>query len=304
LEVVPYIGGGCRAARVPGAEKVAMAVWMLANQETFREVANLFGLSRGTVHHCIMQVFSAIRWHLKARYIQWPSSAECQRISSEMEAKFGFPGIVGFIDGTHVPIRAPANDRDSYINRKGFASINVLAVCDHEKRFTYIYTDRAGSVHDARVLRVCSLAEKLEAGRLCSADSGGQYHLLGDSAYPLLPSLLVPYRDNGHLSPVQQRFNLVHSSARSVVERAFGRLKGMFRRLRGIESTKPVNAVHVIESAFVLHNFILHNEQDIDNESDDEQDNETFPCCHNVDFGNAAFRKAAKDKRDNVAANL
>jgi DDE superfamily endonuclease len=53
-----------------------------------------------------------------------------------VEEVHGFPGVVGCIDGTHIPVKAPRNDRDSYINRKGFPSINVLAVCDEKTRFT------------------------------------------------------------------------------------------------------------------------------------------------------------------------
>jgi len=42
--------------------------------------------------------------------------------------------------------------------------VNVLAVCDNKMHFTYVYADRAGSIHDARVLRVSSLGDMLETG--------------------------------------------------------------------------------------------------------------------------------------------
>ncbi|KAK3732891.1 hypothetical protein QZH41_012659, partial [Actinostola sp. cb2023] len=37
----------------------------------------------------------------------------------------GFPGVVGVIDGTHIPIRAPSEKPNAYINRKKFHSIQV-----------------------------------------------------------------------------------------------------------------------------------------------------------------------------------
>ena len=119
-------------------------------------------MSRGCAHYNVFIVCHAIVSHLKPQYIKWPSPDEFVKIATAFEEKHGIPNIVGCIDGTHVPPKAPANDRDSYVNRKGFTSINVLAVCDDNMRFRYVYADRAGSVHDARVLRVSSLGNDLE----------------------------------------------------------------------------------------------------------------------------------------------
>ena len=54
--------------------------------------------------------------------------------ASGFERKYGIPNVVGCIDRTHIPVKMPANDRDSYMNRKGYTSINVLAVCNESIR--------------------------------------------------------------------------------------------------------------------------------------------------------------------------
>lgn len=54
-------------------------------------------------------------------------------------------------------------------------------------------------------------------------------HLLGDAAYTIHEHLLPPYRDNGYLSDRQKNFNFYHASARMVIERSFGLLKGRVR---------------------------------------------------------------------------
>lgn len=39
---------------------------------------------------------------------------------------------MGMIDGTHIPIMAPKNGRLDYVNRKGWTSVILQAVVDHE----------------------------------------------------------------------------------------------------------------------------------------------------------------------------
>ena len=53
---------------------------------------------------------------------------------------------------------------------------------------------------------------------------------MGDTAYPNLPYLLVPFKDKGHLTAAQKKYNTVHSAIRVKVENAFGLLKGRFTR--------------------------------------------------------------------------
>ena len=56
----------------------------------------------------------------------------------------------------------------------------------------------------------------------------GDMHILGDSAFPLMPWLLVPFKRHSRqkLDRRQRRYNRVYSSARIAVERAFGKLNG------------------------------------------------------------------------------
>ena len=73
--------------------------------------------------------------------------------------------------------------------------------------------------------------------------------------------LITPYRDNGHLTRQQKRFNRVLSSLRQKVERAIGLLKGRWRKLLYLDHLDLRLAVHLIISACVLHNFcIIHDD--------------------------------------------
>lgn len=110
----------------------------------------------------------------------------------------GFPGVVGAIDGTHIPIPAPKSEhRVSYINRHGTASMVMQVVVDYQLRFRDVCTGWPGSVHDARVYRNSPIAGMVE-------DLPDEYHLLGDSAYPVSQHMMVPFRDDGHLDCIKK----------------------------------------------------------------------------------------------------
>jgi len=56
-------------------------------------------------------------------------------------------------------------------------------------------------------------------------------HLLGDAAYSVQKFVMVPFKDNGHLTNAQITYNTRLSQARMMVERSIGLLKGRFRSL-------------------------------------------------------------------------
>jgi len=85
----------------------------------FRSVADRF-----------TEVCQAIQSSLHPRLVCWPATREkWQENADAFERQYGIQGCVGCVDGSHVPVKPPAHDRDSYINRKGFPSVNLMAVC-------------------------------------------------------------------------------------------------------------------------------------------------------------------------------
>jgi NAD(P)H-flavin reductase len=64
-------------------------------------------------------------------------------------------GCVGALDGVHVLVVVAREVHDEWINRKGFTSQNVLAICDHDGRFIYVGARMKGACHDMAVLREC-----------------------------------------------------------------------------------------------------------------------------------------------------
>lgn len=126
-------------------------------------------------------------------------------------------------------------------------------------KFLDVYIGVPGRVHDARVFRTSLIFAQVHA-------MPNNLHLLGDSAYPLSINVMTPFRDNGHLNAIQTNYNISHSSARSIIERAFGRLKGKFRRLKYLDIFNPDFGSEIISAACVLHNFIIMHDGEDDEE--------------------------------------
>ncbi|KAF2901572.1 hypothetical protein ILUMI_04613 [Ignelater luminosus] len=135
----------------------------------------------------------------------------------------GLPGMVGIIDGCHIEIKQPVNNAVDFFNRKETHSIVLQAVCDDNCLLTDVFIGIPGRVHNARVFQQSPLYHQLVS--FPPLILAGQ-HLEADAAYPLMTNGLKPYRDNGHLSQKQIKFNQTLSAQRSVLEKPFGLIKG------------------------------------------------------------------------------
>lgn len=250
-------------------------LWYMANTNTFREIANLFGISRSTAWSIVKRV---TLWLISIghEYVKWPSREEIAQNMATMEAKTKMPGILGCIDGSHIRIKAPVSNKEDYFNRKHSYSILLQGVVNTKKKFINVFCGEPGSLHDSRLLRRSDLykdaCERTE--ELFPFNS----FLLGDSAYPHLDWLIPPFKDNGNVTAAQRKFNEIHSSGRIVVEHSFGLLKTRFRRiLHFTEQTNLNSAVNLVVCACILHNMCVDN-------NDELEENHQFESFPELDF--------------------
>jgi len=218
-------------------------------------VSTRFGVGKATAFRAVRRVTYALHCCAK-RFIKWPKTVdEVQSVVEKFRASKAFPGVIGAVDGCHIKIPAPKEDPASYYCRKKFHSIILQGVCDGRSIFTHCYAGPAGSVHDARVFRNSPVARYLT---LPNEYFPNNTHLIGDAAYPLSTYVMVPFKDNGHLTPRQKNFNDRLSSTRMAIERAFGLLKGRFRILLDCLPLTDLSKIpEFVIACCVLHNMCM-----------------------------------------------
>eukprot|EP00117_Sycon_ciliatum_P012448 scpid75727/ scgid13513/ Putative nuclease HARBI1; Harbinger transposase-derived nuclease len=257
-----HIAGG----RVPTTptKHLLITLWILGSQCCIRDVADRFGVSKWTVWTVIRRVCTILVNYLAPKFIKWPTGARVKTVSEGFEAIAKLPGVIGSIDGSHMEVKPPSDDMDSYGNRLSYYSIVLQAVCDSEMVFTNCFAGYPGSVHDARVLRNSELG--LEAGAHQALLFASETYIIGDSAYPLETWLMVPFKQQGgHAFTWQQGvYNHAHADTRKVIERAFRLLKCRWRKLQMIDLDGTEYYPQIIVAACVLHNFCrLHDIDDV-----------------------------------------
>ena len=249
---------------ISARQRLAVTLYRLADTASYRTIANLFAIGKSTVCEIVVQVCNAIVQFLLPRYIRLPQSAqEIRERIDESRDRAGFPQVVACVDGCHIPIKAPQNNPEDYVNRKGFHSIVLQGLVDANYLFLDICVGWPGKVHDARLFKNSPLYTSLCGGIFTPDDSvydtinGVRVPplILGDSAYPLQDWLMKPYVDRGNLSAEELQFNNLLSITRVVVENGYGRLKGRFPALAKRLDLNVNNCCTVIAACCVLHNF-------------------------------------------------
>ena len=101
---------------IPLRMQILLTLWVLSNQESLRSVADRFDVTRSSAYLVYRRICKAIAVHLSQRFIQFPGGAMAREESDKFEETRGFPGVMGAINGCHIPIKAPGKNPEQYIN--------------------------------------------------------------------------------------------------------------------------------------------------------------------------------------------
>ncbi|KAL1480501.1 hypothetical protein MTO96_050975 [Rhipicephalus appendiculatus] len=244
---------------VPVAKRIAIGLYRLRSTAEDATIAHLFGVGRSTVNVICREFFAAVIETLEGQWLRMIRRAEMGEHIRKFHRVSGFPQAIGALDGCHIPVSPPEEHATDYFNYKGWYSMILLALVDHQYRFRYINVGSPGRCHDAFVYGRSDFRKLVESDFFktpVSIIEGTTVApiILCDQAFPLTANLQKPFA-NAVTGTRERMFNYQLSRTRRIVENAFGRLKARFRYTSKRMECKIKTAKQAIRAACVLHNI-------------------------------------------------
>ena len=129
-----------------------MTLHYLKDQGSIIITANVFDCSMSSTCNVVKKVCCILSKNIASCMIKYSSiKAKVKKANREFLRKFGYPRVLGFIDGTHIAISELHENTRDYFSYKVKYTINVQAISDCNERFRDVDMKWLGSLHDARV---------------------------------------------------------------------------------------------------------------------------------------------------------
>jgi hypothetical protein len=136
-------------------------------------------------------------------------------------------------------------------NQRSKGCVNVQATCDAKCKFTYLSVRSPGGTWDSRAFYGSSLKDFLD-------EIPRGFYAVGDSAYTLSSSLLVPYTGADKKKKGNDVFIFHLSQLRIKIEQAFGLLVNKWRVFKRPIELKLERVPCLIECCMHLHNWCIN----------------------------------------------
>uniref|UniRef100_UPI00398F6D33 putative nuclease HARBI1 n=1 Tax=Pristiophorus japonicus TaxID=55135 RepID=UPI00398F6D33 len=219
-------------------------------------------ISQFAAYTSIQEVTDAL-YRRRANYISFSMTREHQLKRQTAFLHIArFPWIQGVIDCTHVSLRALQHTPEQFRNRKGFLSLNVQLVCDHNHNIMEVDAQFPGSSHGSFIL--------LQSGvpHLFTGPNEDCGWLLGDKGYALSTWLIAPLRNPR--TAAQLAYNESLTVTRTIIKLTIGILKEMFHcldRSRGVLQYSPECVSIFVVVCCMLHNLAIMRAQPSEDEA-------------------------------------
>ena len=137
----------------------------LATGNSYHSLVYSFRVPHNTIALLVMEVCQAIVDEFSQEVFTFPSTPEEWReVAQGFGRRWNFHHACGALDGKHIAIKAPPKSGTVFHNYKGFFSIILLGLVDHNYKFIWVDVGANGSTSDCAVFNTLGLLEALESG--------------------------------------------------------------------------------------------------------------------------------------------
>jgi hypothetical protein len=137
--------------------------------------------------------------------------------------------------------------------------LNVQAMSDYRGKFLYFAVAAPGSFPDSKALALTRLKNWIDA-----LPAG--FYVVADNAYVISEHMLIPFSGTQRHVPENSSYNYFLSQLRIRVEQAFGQFSVKWRVIRKPLETSLQNSSLLLVTCARLHNFIIDNDWQQNNE--------------------------------------
>ena len=207
-----------------------MYLFHVGHNTTYDVASYSHDISKGAINENIRKLNKILHDYLVKAYIKFPTDEEAEQSALKFQAE-GFPAkvIYACLDGSHVLVRPPKENKDLYFNRHRTKSLNVLLLVDAFGKFRFVSANVPGSQHDSAIFENTKLYKKLQkliernrpfVDAMIAADSAFKRNL----AFLLTPFLT----EEAATDEYKKMYNEAFCKVRACIERYIGVLKVTF----------------------------------------------------------------------------
>ena len=218
-------------------QKIVAAIRQLAYGSCCDHVEEYTGVASQTAK---LGLEAFCRWIIRTYGPEFLNTWGEDEIKRELEvnAKRGFPGMMGSIDCTHWQWKnCPMVWQGMYQDRNHKRSIVAEAICGHDMYFYQAYVGLPGSLNDINIMGQTTMQSNyMESGAIdmkymvAGEEFTGAY-FLAEGIYPDFPYLVKTVAEP--ITAQEKLFSKVQEGYRKDVERAFGRMLAKWHVLPG-----------------------------------------------------------------------
>ncbi|KAK7252032.1 hypothetical protein RIF29_35715 [Crotalaria pallida] len=237
---------------LPASTRLGIGLHRLANGSDYAQISTRFSVPVSVSKFCVKHLCRVLCTNFRF-WVSFPNQTDLQSVSNSFQTLSGLPNCCGAIEASRFQVIGTETSDDQ--------CVAAQVVVDSSCRILNVVAGFNGNKNNSMILKSSTLFKDIEDGMLLNNDDEANLknqYLVGDSCYPLLPWLMVPFHDAAPGSD-EESFNKAHEVMRLSAIRTAASLRN-WGILREPIRDEVKMAVAYIGACSILHNGLLMRE--------------------------------------------